>query len=179
MTTGHVFIATSLDGFIARRDHQIDWLMKHRNGDDGAGYDEFVAGVDGIVMGRNSYETVLTFGQWPYHKPVVVMSKSLSPSDIPSELTDKVSITDLDPLGLMDALNENGWSRAYVDGGMVVQSFIKLGLIEDIIITVVPTLIGDGIPLFGEIDEDIDLELVNAKSFASRMAQSHYRIKVD
>ena len=179
MTTGHVFIATSLDGFIARRDHQIDWLMKYGNGDDGAGYDEFVAGVDGIVMGRNSYETVLTFGEWPYHKPVLVMSKSLSQSEVPSELTDKVSITDLDPLGLMDALNENGWSRAYVDGGKVVQSFIKLGLIEDIILTTVPTLIGDGIPLFGAIDEDIDLELVSSKSFASGMVQSHYRLLRD
>ncbi len=122
MTTGHVFIATSLDGFIARRDHKIDWLMKYGNGDEDAGYDEFMAGVDGIVMGRKSYETVLTFGEWPYHKPVVVMSKSRSQSEVPSELTDKVSITDLDPLELMNALATKGWGKAYIDGGKVVQS---------------------------------------------------------
>ncbi len=176
MTTGHVFIAVSLDGFIARKDHRIDWLMKQETGAEDHGYDEFIDRVDGIVMGRNSYEKVLTFGDWPYQKPVVVMSKSLSQSDISPELAEKVSITEFDPPELMKSLESKGWDRAYVDGGKVVQSFLRDGLIDDIVLTTIPILIGDGIRLFGETEADIDLELVSAKSFASGMVQSRYRV---
>ena len=177
MTTGHVFIATSLDGFIARRDHQVDWLMKHDACGDDHGYAEFVEHVDGIVMGRKTYEQILTFGEWPHHKPIVVLSKSLTPDSVPTEIEDKVTITDLEPSELMAALQKQGWSRAYVDGGEVIQSFINDGLIEDIVLTVLPTLIGDGIPLFGNLDEDIDLQLVSAKSFPCGTVQSNYRFR--
>jgi len=176
MTTGHVFIATTLDGFVARKDHQLDWLMKQKTQGEDHGYDEFMAGVDGIVMGRGSYENVLTFGEWPYKKPVVVMSKSLSSDDIPSALREKVRLTNLDPPELMRSLHDDGWSRAYIDGGKVVQSFIRCGLIESFVLTTVPILIGEGLALFGEIEGDIDLELVSVKSFPSGLVTSRYRI---
>lgn len=176
MTTGHVFIATSLDGFVARKDHQLDWLMKQNTDGEDHGYDDFMAGVDGLVMGRGSYETVLAFGEWPYSKPVVVMSKTLSPSGIPAELADKVRLTELEPPELIQSLQEDGWRRAYVDGGKVVQSFIRCGLIEDFILTTVPILIGDGQRLFGAIDADIDLELISSKSFRSGLLQTRYRV---
>ena len=176
MTTGHVFIATSLDGFVAREDHQIDWLMKQNTRGEDHGYDDFIGSVDGIVMGRGSYENVLTFGEWPYEKPVVVMSKRLTQSDIPAELKDKVNLTDFEPPDLMQSLRTDGWSRAYVDGGKVVQSFVRCGLIEDVILTTVPILIGTGRRLFGEIDHDIDLDLIGSTSFKSGLVQNHYRI---
>ncbi len=176
MVTGHVFIATSLDGFVARRDHQLDWLMKQNTDGEDHGYDDFTASVDGIVMGRGSYQNVLSFGDWPYSKPVIVMSKTLSQSDIPSELADKVRLTDLDPPELMHSLQKDGWSRAYIDGGKVVQSFIKCGLIEDLVLTTVPILIGEGHRLFGEVADDIDLELIGVKSFESGMVQTRYRV---
>ncbi len=176
MTTGHVYIATSLDGFVARPDHRIDWLTKQKTDGEDHGYDEFIDSVDGIVMGRGSFETILSFGEWPYQKPVIVMSKSLSQSDIPAELADKVRLSDLEPVELMRSLDEEGWSRAYVDGGRVVQSFMRAGLIEDMVLTTMPILIGDGIRLFGEIDRDIDLELISAKSFKSGMVQTRYRV---
>ena len=178
MTTGHVFIATSLDGFVARRDRQLDWLMKQDTNGEDHGFDEFMASVDGLVMGRGSYQTVLGFDQeWPYTKPVVVLSRSLSPSDVPAELAGKVEISALEPVALMEKLGQDGWSCVYVDGGRVVQSFIRLGLVESIVLTQVPILIGDGLPLFGELERDIDLELLSSKAFCSGMVQSHYRVK--
>lgn len=177
MTTGHVFIATSLDGYVAGTDHRLDWLMKQPTEGEEQGYDEFIDSVDGLVMGRGSYETVLGFGEWPYKKPVYVMSKTLSQSDVPEALQGSVHITDLEPPALMKWLDESGWIRAYVDGGKVVQSFVRAGLIEDFIVTTVPVLIGDGVRLFGEIESDIDLEFVSVKSFPSGLVQSKYRVK--
>ena len=177
MITGHVFIATSLDGFIAREDHRLDWLMKqHTEGED-HGYRVFIESVDGIVMGRGSYENVLTFGEWPYTKPVVVMSRTLSQAAVPADLDGRVEVTALDPPELMQRLEQGGWSRAYVDGGRVVRSFIRCGLIEEIALTTVPILIGGGIRLFGGLAQDIDLELVDSRSFRSGMVQTRYRIK--
>jgi dihydrofolate reductase len=178
MTTGHVFIATSLDGFVARKDHQLDWLMKQDTQGDDQGYSEFSESIDGLVMGRGSYETLLDFDQeWPYTKPVVVLSRSLLQSDVPANLAGKVEVSALEPSELMKRLGEDGWSRAYIDGGKVVQSFIRLGLVEDIVLTTIPILIGDGLRLFGEVEGDIDLELLASKSFNSGLVQSHYRLK--
>ena len=177
MTTGHVFIATTLDGFVARSDHQIDWLTKQDTKGEGHGFIEFMESVDGLVMGRGSFLNLLSFEEeWPYAKPVVVLSKSLSASDVPANLAGRVEISSLDPVALMKKLGEDGWSRVYVDGGLVIQSFIRLGLVEDMVLTTVPILIGDGLRLFGVIDRDIDLELLASKSFASGFVQSHYRL---
>jgi dihydrofolate reductase len=120
MITGHVFIATSLDGFVARKSGELDWLMKQETKGEDHGYDAFMASVDGLVMGRGSFQTVLTFGEWPYEKSVVVMSQTLSQDDVPEAIADRV--TRLDPAGVMKMLDEKGWSRVYVDGGRVVQS---------------------------------------------------------
>lgn len=177
MTTGHVFIAASLDGYIARRDHQLDWLLKYDTKGEDHGYDRFIDSVDGLVMGRRSYEQVLNFPEWPYPKPVVVMSKTLVPGDVPERVKDKIRLTTLEPADLMRSLGEEGWSRAYVDGGSVIQSFVRCGLIEDFVLTTIPILIGNGVRLFGEVDRDIDLELTDTKSFRSGFVQTHYRVK--
>ena len=179
MTTGHVFIATSLDGFIARTDHQIDWLTENSAGTEEHGYTQFIDSVDGIVMGRNTYQTVLalTSGDWPYTKPVIVLTKTLTQSDIPPHLATKVTTTNQTPTDLFQTLHQKGWTRAYIDGGKTIQSFLNEGLIQEITISTIPILIGNGIPLFGKTDEDIDLELLSAKPFASGMVQSHYSLK--
>jgi dihydrofolate reductase len=94
--TGHVFIATSLDGFVARNtdnpETKLDWLMKQDTVGEDHGYDDFIESVDGLVMGRGSFETLLGFEGWPYGKPVIVVSQSLTKSDIPDELSDKVEL---------------------------------------------------------------------------------------
>ena len=179
MTTGHVFIATSLDGFIARKDHQIDWLENQGTTTEEHGYTKFIDSIDGIIFGRKTYEVVLdlTSGDgWPYTKPVIVLSRTLTNADIPPHLTDKVTITDQSPADLLTALNKRGWKRAYIDGGITIQSFLNEGLIEDLIITTLPVLIGDGIPLFGKIQKDINLEPIASQQFPSGLIQSHYRV---
>lgn len=176
MASGHVYIATSLDGFVARADHTLDWLMKQPTAGEEHGYDAFMASVDGLVMGRGSYQTVLGFDAWPYSKPVVVMSRTLDQSRVPDELQNKVRITDLKPVEVMKDLSSRGWARAYVDGGRVVQSFLREGLIEDLVITTVPILLGEGVRLFGPLDGDVDLELLGSKAFPSGLVQNHYRV---
>jgi len=151
--------------------------MKQDTQGDDQGYGEFTKDIDGLVFGRGTYETVLGFDEWPYAKPVVVLSRSLSQSDVPPSLTGKVEISALEPVELMKRLEKAGWSRVYVDGGQVVQSFIRLGLVEDIILTTIPILIGDGIRLFGKLETDIDLELLGSKTLNSGLVQSHYRLK--
>lgn len=180
MTTGHVFIATSLDGFVARQtdnaEARLDWLMKQDTVGEDHGYDDFIESVDGLVMGRGSFETLLGFEGWPYSKPVIVASKTLTQSDIPSELAGKVELSDLPPSEILDMLDKRGWQRAYIDGGKLVQSFIRLGLIQDITLTRIPILIGSGIPLFGELDNDIDLELSSVKAFESGLVTCVYKM---
>ena len=182
MTTGHVFIATSLDGFIARKDHSIDWLENQGTTTEEHGYTQFIDSVDGIIFGRKTYEVVLNLtsdDDWPYQKPVIVLSRTLTNSDIPLHLTDKVTITDQTPSDLLATLNQKGWNRAYVDGGITIQSFLNEGLIQDITISTIPILIGQGIPLFGNTPKDIHLELINTRQYPSGLAQSHYRVLVN
>ncbi|SPH24923.1 Dihydrofolate reductase [Defluviimonas aquaemixtae] len=176
MTTGHVFMAMSLDGFIARADHSLDWLLKHQIEGEDHGYDAFEASVDGIVMGSGSFRAVLKFGEWPYRKPVIVLSQSLSDRDVPKHLSDRVTISRSTPSDLMRERGASGWSRVYVDGGKVVQKFLRDGLVEDLRITIIPILIGSGIRLFGELDHDLALELVAAKPYPSGLLGTHYKV---
>jgi dihydrofolate reductase len=175
-TTGHVFIATSLDGFIAREDGSIGWLMKQETGEEDHGYNALMASVDGLVMGRGTFEKVLSFDSWSYEKPVMVMSQTLTEADIPEPLKDKVFLSALTPDGLMRQLGEQGWQHAYIDGGKVIQSFLRAGLIADITLTQIPILIGSGLPLFGSLPQDIDLELIESQRFPSGLVTSKYRV---
>ncbi len=176
MTTGHVFIATSLDGFVARTSGALDWLMKQPTEGEDHGYDAFMASVDGLVMGRGSFEAVLGFDEWPYAKPVVVMSRTLGRDDVPSALADRVTVTRLDPSGVMAMLDGRGWRRVYVDGGKIVQSFLREGLIAEMTLTRIPILIGDGLPLFGALDRDVDCEHLDTRIFPSGLVTSRYRV---
>ena len=176
MITGHVFIATSLDGYLARRDGDLDWLMKQKTAGEEHGFAALMDAVDGLVMGRATFQKVLSFGEWPYTKPVVVMSRSLTPGDIPDHLRNKVRLSCQTPKATMQSLDKEGWKAAYVDGGKLVQSFVRDGLVSDITLTRVPILIGDGLPLFGAIDRDIDLEHVSTESFPSGLVTSKYRV---
>lgn len=177
MITGHVFIATSLDGFIARNDGDIEWLLSRDAPSENHGYESFIENMDGIIMGRGSYEKVRTFTPWPYNKPVLVLSKSLAPTPVPEPLKDRVRFIDLSPKAAMDMLAGEGWRRVYVDGGQIIQSFLREGLIADMVITQVPVLLGEGRPLFGPLSRDISLTHLGTKAFPSGLVQSHYRVE--
>jgi dihydrofolate reductase len=176
MITAHVFIATSLDGFIAREDGDIDWLLQRDDPTEDHGYTAFIADKDLIVMGRGSYEKVLTLGTWPYDLPVLVLSKQLAGAAVPEGLKDKLRFSSLAPWDALEKLAQENVRRIYVDGGQLVQSFLRAGLVTDMVISTVPVLLGSGRPLFGALAQDIDLKLVSSRSFPSGLVQSSYRL---
>lgn len=177
MTTAHVFIATSLDGFIARPDGDIDWLLQRDDPAEDHGYADFIADKDLIVMGRGTYEKVLTLGPWAYDRPVLVLSQQLADAAVPAALEGKVRFSGDTPGALMAALAAQGVQRVYVDGGQLVQSFLRDALVADMVISTVPVLLGAGRRLFGALSGDIDWTLVSSRSFASGLVQSCYRLK--
>lgn len=177
MISGHVFIATSLDGFISRKDGEIDWLLSRDDPNEDHGYQDFIKDIDGLVMGRGSFETALNFDPWPYDLPVVVLSKTLASSRVPDRLTGRVRFMDTTPRATMNMLAAQGWRRVYVDGGQIVQSFLRDGLIADLVVTRIPVLLGEGRPLFGSTGRDIPLAHVMTKAFPSGLVQSLYRVE--
>jgi dihydrofolate reductase len=167
-----VFVATSLDGFIAREDGSLDWLPQ---APEEHGYVEFMAGVDVVVMGRMTYETVLGFDAWPYvgKRVVVLSSRPLAPSAQEGAVFETMSGA---PADVVMRLAERGLRHAYVDGGITVQRFLAAGLIQRLTITHIPVLLGSGIPLFGAVPRDIRLDHVATRSYASGMVQSEYTV---
>lgn len=176
MASGHVFIATSLDGYIARADGDIGWLLDRDDPAEDHGYAEFIADKDMIVMGRGSFEKVLTMGPWAYDRPVLVLSRQLAGKPVPEPLQGKVRFSDCAPRDAMAQLAAEGVHRVYVDGGQLVQSFLREGLITDLVVTTVPVLIGTGRPLFGALPRDVDLALESSRHFPSGLVQSKYRV---
>ncbi len=167
-----VFVGTSLDGFIARPDGAFDFLPT--DGGEPHGYDEFMATVDALVMGRKTYETVLGFEAWPYRdKPVIVLSSHpLAPAP-PGASVERMSG---DPADIVADLAARGIGHIYVDGGMTIQRFMAAGLIQRLIITRVPVLIGVGISLFGALPHDVILTHVATRQFAGGLVQSEYLV---
>jgi dihydrofolate reductase len=173
---GSVYIATSLDGFIAREDGAIDWLCESSDqpGEDD-GYQAFFDSVDALVMGRNTYDLVRGFDAWPYGtKPVIVLTSR--PLDIPDELRDRISTLSGAPTEIARRLSERGLKHVYVDGGKTIQGFLTAGLIQRMTITRVPVLIGTGIPLFGAVPHDIELRHVETRTYDNGLVQSTYDV---
>jgi dihydrofolate reductase len=167
-----VFIGTSLDGFIARPNGDLDFLPP--GGGEPHGYEEFMATVDALVIGRKTYETVLAFKEWPYgKKPVYVLStRPLAPAPR-SAVIEHLSG---EPPEIVASLEARGKRHIYVDGGITIQRFLQAGLIQRLIITRVPVLIGSGIPLFGPVRGDIHLRPVTTRQYASGLVQTEYAI---
>ena len=167
-----VFIGTSLDGFIARANGDLDFLPP--GGGEPHGYDEFIATVDALVIGRKTFETVLAFDTWPYgKKPVFVLStKPLAPAPA-GAVVEHMSGT---PAKIVSQLDARGFRHLYVDGGITIQHFLQAGLIQRLVITRVPILIGDGIPLFGAVAHDIVLKHIATREYASGLVQSEYMV---
>lgn len=176
MAFGKVFIATSVDGFIARSDGAIDWLPPGDPGED-HGYSAFMDSVDGIVMGRGTYATVQGFEPWPFTKPVVVMSRSLGPADVPAHLRDRLRISAAEPAQLVAQLQAEGWRQACIDGGMLIRAFLQAGLIGEMTLTRVPVLIGSGRPLFGPLEQDLRLHCVDTRQYPNGLVSSRYRVE--
>lgn len=171
--TLYVYIAQSIDGFIADKNGGLDWLNEIPNPDNSDfGFNEFISKIDAIVMGRNTFETVQSFGMWPYTKPVYVISSTLS--KLPKEHHGKAETLNLKPLQLIEKLNDKGFSNLYIDGGALIQSFLSEDLIDELIITTVPVLLGDGISLFGKLENSLKFKFNKSEVLADALVKNHY-----
>src|ERR1700691_4116028 len=168
-----VFIGTSVDGFIARPNGDLDFLPE--GGGEPHGYEEFMASVDALVIGRKTFETVLAYPEWPYGKKrvVVLSSKPLDFSGVREGLVEQMSGA---PADIVSKLDARGVKHIYVDGGITIQAFLRARLIQRLIITRVPVLIGEGIPLFGALPSDVRLKHVATRHFSSGLVQTEYEV---
>jgi len=168
-----VFIGASVDGFIARTNGSFDFLPA--DGGEPHGYNEFFASVDALVIGRKTFETVLSLPQWPYgEKRVIVLStRILDLSKAPAGIVEQMQGS---PREIVSRLEERGIGHIYVDGGVTIQRFLREGLIQRLTITRVPVLIGEGIPLFGSLPKDIRLEHVQTQHYPSGLVKTEYRV---
>jgi dihydrofolate reductase len=168
-----VFVGTSVDGFIARTNGELDFLPA--DGGEPHGYIEFFSSIDSVVIGRKTYETVLRFPVWPYgEKRVVVLSNR--PLDLSALRGAAIEQMSGDPTEIVAELEATGSRHLYVDGGITIQRFLRAGLIQRLIITRVPVLIGEGIPLFGAVPHDISLQHVSTEHYSSGLVKTEYRV---
>lgn len=172
-----VFIASSLDGYIADSNGGLDWLNNVPNPAQlDLGYIKFVEQVDALVMGRKTFETVCSFdGAWPYTVPVFVMSRTLE--TIPEVYNDKVELVKGSLTEVLQQIHNKGYHRLYIDGGVTIQNFLKEDLIDELTITVIPILLGGGSPLFSQCSSALEFNLVESKVFLNQLVQSHYKRK--
>jgi dihydrofolate reductase len=173
--TVSVFIGTSVDGFIARPNGDLDFLPP--GGGEPHGYTEFMASVDALVIGRKTFETVLAFPEWPYgdKRVVVLSSRTLDFSAVRRGRVEQMAGP---PAEIVSKLAAGGVQHVYVDGGITIQRFLRAGLVQRLIITRVPVLIGDGIPLFGSLPRDIRLRHVATQHYASGLVKTEYLVAV-
>lgn len=169
-----VFIATSLDGYIADKNGGIDWLHSIPNPENiDMGYGLFISQIDALVMGRKTFETVCGFDMdWPYQMPVFVLSHSLTV--IPETYRDKVFLVKGTLQEILGQLHEKGHYNLYIDGGRTIQSFLKEDLIDEMTITIIPYLLGGGIPLFTELPGKLEFECVDSKIYLEKIVQHHF-----
>ena len=173
-TRGAVFIATSVDGYIARPDGGLDWLPPGDPGED-YGYGAFVSGMDALYMGRGSYEQALAFDPWPYAGRRVIVASRTLPARVDAA-PGEVEITPEAPAALFERLGAEGVRRVYVDGGRLITACLAAGLIDELTVTRVPVLLGAGLPLFGALGDDVRLEHRDTRSYANGLVQTTYRV---
>jgi dihydrofolate reductase len=169
-----VFVGVSVDGFLARRDGRLDFL--DAGGSEPHGYEEFFATVDALVVGRNTFEVVRAFPEWPYgEKRVVVLSSGeLDLNGLPGARVEQMSG---EPAEIAARLAADGVRHIYVDGGITIQRFLRAGLVSRLTVTRVPVLIGEGIPLFGSLPHDVLLRHVATRTYTGGLVQSEYEIQ--
>lgn len=168
-----VFVGTSVDGFIARRNGEFDFLPE--GGGEPHGYDEFMSSVDVLVVGRNTFEKVLTFEKWPYaeKRVVVLSSRAIDVSNVRGATIEHMAGS---PAEITHRLAASGARHAYIDGGITVQRFLRARLIQRLIVTRVPVLVGEGIPLFGSLPHDLRLRHVLTEAYPSGLVKSEYEV---
>ncbi len=173
--TNYIYIAQSIDGYIAGPSGELDWLNDIENPkNDDFGFAEFMNQIDALVMGKNSFEKVQTFGIWPYSKPVYVVSSSLK--SIPEVLNERAFLINSSPSEVVSSLNSKGHKNLYIDGGSLIQSFLESNLIDKLVLTSIPVLLGGGISLFGRLDKRVKLTLESSEILVNQLVKTTYTV---
>ncbi|MGF1767103.1 dihydrofolate reductase family protein [Enterovibrio makurazakiensis] len=169
------YMAQSLDGFIAGVNGELDWLetIENPEGSD-FGFAEFMDSVDALLMGRNTFEKVLSFGMWPYNKPVYVASNSLL--EVPEELACKAHIISGELQSMLSQMQQQGINTVYLDGGKLFQSALRSGVLNEMTITSVPVALGQGISLFGDLENQVQLKLESSEVLLNQLVKTKYRV---
>lgn len=176
--THHVYIATSLDGYIATENGGLDWLHNLPNPDNSDyGFAQFMSGIDALVMGRNTFDAVLKFEDWPYTKPVFVLSKSLE--ELPAHLAAKAEIMRGDVRQVVMTLHKRGFMHLYIDGGRTISAFIEHQLIDQLTVTAIPVLLGSGIPLFSKSNQTLQLIHLSTEVLSGGLVKTRYQCAKD
>jgi len=172
-----VFIAKSLDGFIAGINGELDWLQSIPNPENNdMGFISLIEEIDAIVMGKTTFDIVCSFkGEWPYQKHVFVLSNSLN--EIPEKLKGKATLLNGNVKEILANIHEKGFYKLYIDGGKTVQNFLAEDLINELIITTIPILLGNGIPLFDLLPNILEFNHLKTEVFLNQIVQSHYERK--
>lgn len=172
-----MFIATSMDGYIADREGGIDWLQLVPNpeGSD-MGYIDFMRNMDAVVMGRNTFETVCGFEmEWPYPIPVFVLSNTMR--EIPEAQSGRAQIINGTLPEILEQIHQKGCFNLYIDGGITIRHFLREDLIDELVVTIIPVILGDGSPLFSKLPHEMEFELTGSKVYLNHIVQNHYRRK--
>ncbi|MEO8151001.1 MAG: dihydrofolate reductase family protein [Bacteroidia bacterium] len=172
-----VYIGTSLDGFIAAKDGNLDWLEQYANEEAIKAYKELTDRIDAIVIGKGTFEKVLSFPSWPYDKEVFLLSTSIR--ELPGLVKEKITVLSMSAAELLNYLSKKGFSTIYIDGGKVIQGFLKEDLIDELIISRVPVILGSGIPLFGYIDTTLQYIHIRTEIQSNGLIRSYYERKVN
>lgn len=165
-----VFIASSLDGFIAGGGDDLSWLPEPDPGGEDYGFGAFMAETAAMVMGRNTFDVVAGFPEWPYGDTPVFVATS-RPLDPPRPTVGAVSGT---PARMLEQVRASAPGSVYVDGGVLIRAFLDAGLVDEITVTVIPVILGAGIPLFAGTAERRALTLVDSRSYPSGLVQLRY-----
>lgn len=170
-----VFIATSLDGYISAADGNLDWLESVPNPQqDDLGFNRFINRVDAVVMGRRTFETVLGFGQgWQYPVPGIVLSSTLDA--LPGEFGDQVQLANGNPRDIVRLAYQQGFKHLYIDGGKTIQLFLREDMIDELIITEIPLLLGGGDKLFDTLEQPLAFELIDTEVLLEQLVVKHYQ----
>lgn len=170
-----IFIATSIDGYIADKDGGIKWLHSIPNPDGiDMGFNEFTSQIEAFVLGRTTFETVCSFDiEWPYQKPVFVLSNNMT--TIPEKYKGKAELVKGTLKEILETIHKKDFFNLYIDGGKTIQSFLKEDLIDEMTITIIPYLLGGGIPLFADLPKKLEFECIESKIFLGKIVQNHFK----
>jgi dihydrofolate reductase len=167
-----IYIATSIDGYIARKDGSLDWLeYGHEGGDEDYGFKKFFNSVDALILGRNTYEVVSGFEKWPYEgKRVIVLTRTLK------EVRQEAELFCGELSELLSKLHSENIKHVWVDGGVTASNFLEAGLVDFLTISVIAMVLGSGIPLFSLMNKESKCRLLNTQSYPSGLVQLNYEV---